>query len=122
LAVAVRPDGPPGGAPNLWHTADRLQSNLVMRWLVHSATMQPGTRMQEYFTDSDSYFKLLAPDARLEMEKLYGRTGLAQLKMLVDFLYSVGPRRITLDPEGRPLEGGPTVLLTDQPQSPKPQE
>jgi len=104
--VAVRPDGPPLGAPNLRIVARRLQADWVRQWLVHSGTIQPGTRMQQYFKDGKSEFATRLPQERAELEKLFGTTAKQQQDLLMDFLYSVGPRRVTLAPDGKILEVG----------------
>ena len=105
--LAVRPEGPSGGAPNLRTVPQRLQPDWVRRWLVHSATILPGTKMLEFFNEGKSFFHQEPPEKRTAMEKLFGYTADQQRDLLIDFLYSAGRRRVTLAPDGKILEGGP---------------
>ncbi len=106
--VAPAPDEPPPGAPNLSRVADRLQRNWVELWLQHPAAMQPGTRMQQYWLQGESHFKPMPQATRHEKEALYGHSAEQQQQYLMDFLYAVGPRRITYSPDGKRLTGRPS--------------
>lgn len=125
--IQMRPDGPPGGAPNLHLVADRLQADWVKQWLVHSNIIQPGTRMQQYFRDMEgrfpaSYFASLPEEERKAKESMYGYTAQQQRDLLMAFLYTVGPRRVTLKPDGEPLAGGPAEPVALDALAPPPVE
>ena len=119
-SVAVRPDGPPGGAPNMRLVAERLQPRWTRKWLTYSDVIQPGTRMQQYFKEGPSHFAAFPPDTRKDKEQIYGYTNEQQSKLLMDFLYTAGPRRLTLSNTGEPLDGQAMPPVELKPLEPPP--
>lgn len=98
--ASVAPQVPPAGAPNLTLTAERLQQSWVRKWLRHARTVQPGTRMQEFWPGGDSFFKPFPDDMRQPKEAIFGATADLQSDVILNFLYTAGPRRLTFNPDG----------------------
>ena len=84
------PLGPVYTAPNLSYTAERLQWNWVDAWLQEPATIQPGTKMPQWFPGGRSAFANYPGDAKQKMHANYGYTGADQRRVLLDFLYTAG--------------------------------
>ncbi len=89
------PAGPVYSAPNLSHTARRLRWDWVDRWLQEPGTMQPGTKMPQWFPDGRSAFANYPGSAKQQMHGTYGYTGPDQRRLLLDFLYEAGVRGYT---------------------------
>ncbi len=104
--VSIAPQKAPEGAPNLMHVAGRLQHQWVRQWLEHAAAIQPGTRMQEFWPHGDSFFKPFPADMRQPKEAIFGQTGQQQKDLMLQFLYSAGPKRITYSTDGSRLGPG----------------
>ena len=102
----ITPEQLADGAPNLLITAARLQPRWVRQWLQFSQRMQPGTRMQEFWVDGKSQFEAYADDKRKELELELGHTVDEQVELMMDFLYTAGPLRMTYDPEGQRIGPG----------------
>lgn len=118
--IEVAPSTPPGGAPNLALTQQRLQREWVSQWLQHAHAIQPGTRMQEFWPNNDSQFGMYPEDMRKPKEAMYGYTAEAQKDLLLDFLYTVGGEKITYSPEGERLEGAPAADIKLEALAPPP--
>ncbi|MCC6579881.1 MAG: c-type cytochrome, partial [Phycisphaeraceae bacterium] len=93
----VTPKEPPAGSPNLVHVAQRLQHRWGRHWLTHATTIQPGTRMQQFWAKDDSFFKPFPPESRKEKEDLFGQTAQEQKDILVAFLYAASRKNLTLN-------------------------
>jgi len=113
--IRIAPNTTPEGAPNLTDTAQRIQRDWMAKWLRYSHTIQPGTRMQEFFQENKTHFEAMgyAEDTIIEKSAMYGHTADAQANLVMDFLYSAGPKRITLTPdlEGKRLSSMPTKMI-----------
>ena len=118
------PLGPVYTAPNLSYTAQRLQWQWVDAWLQEPATIQPGTKMPQWFPGGKSAFVNYPGQAKDKMHATYGYAGADQRRVLLDFLYTAGrsgytpgaerltgaePKKVELKPLSKPepKEGQP---------------
>lgn len=124
-------DVQPEGAPNLSLTVDRLQRQWVGRWIQHPHIMQPGTRMLPQWPEDQSFFKALGFTGEIleQKDKKFGFTFEQQRRILLDFLYTAGHRRITYAQDGTRLSGAPqqkveigNLEVPKEAQPPKPAE
>jgi len=119
---SIAPQKPPAGAPNLSLVAERLQPNWVKQWLYHARSMQPGTRMQEFWPNGDSFYKVFPPEMRKDKEGFLGYTGEQQREYLVQLLYSIGPNKLTYNITGEqmgPNKPDKKIELSRLPEPPK---
>jgi len=104
--------GPVFTAPNLSLAADRLQARWVDHWLQEPNTMQPGTKMPQWFAGGDSAFAKYPASLKGERHELYGYTGAEQRRYLIGFLYDAGRRNFTPGQERLSGIAPPAVELT----------
>ncbi len=95
-------------APNLSLTTRRLRQEWVHGWLQEPGTIQPGTKMPQWFAKGVSAFVSYSEEDRAALEAKYGSTGEEQMQLLMDFIYNAGTLNYTaLQPGG--LSGGSAV-------------
>ncbi len=88
-------------APNLAMTHNRLRQEWVHQWLQEPGSIQPGTKMPQWFAGGASAFGSYSPEDRAALEAKYGETGEAQMQLLMDFVYNAGVKNVTaLQPGG----------------------
>ncbi len=112
------PTGPVYTAPNLSLTARRLQWQWVDSWLQEPATIQPGTKMPQWFPGGQSAFNNYPGQAKDQMHATYGYLGKDQRKLLLDFMYEAG--RTGYTPGAERLTGAESVEV-ELPPLPKPE-
>ena len=119
----LTPSTPAEGAPNLGRIAERLQPGWVINLLQYARRIQPGTRMQEFWTDGKSHFALggLPEDTRRKWESLFGADAAGQRDLLMNFLYTAGPRGLTYNVDGKQIGPGPGLDIELTPLEPLPQ-
>lgn len=78
-------------APDLGMTWKRLRHGWVHHWFQEPATIQPGTKMPQWFPGGNSAFRDYG-ELAVDLESKFGETGVDQMKLLVDFIYLGGER------------------------------
>lgn len=119
-AAAPAPTGPVYSAPNLSLTAWRLQRQWVDHWLQEPATIQPGTKMPQWFPGGQSAFTKFPEQAKQQAHAMYGYTGRDQRDLLMDFVYAAGVRNYT--PGAERLIGGEPAKVELKPLPPPPDQ
>ncbi len=89
------PVGPVYTAPNLSHTAFRLRWDWVDAWMQEPNTIQPGTKMPQWFAGGHSAFSKYPVQVKGPMETKYGYSGEQQREFLMGYLYSAGRWNVT---------------------------
>ncbi len=109
------PTGPVYTAPNLSYTGDRLRWDWVDRWLQEPATIQPGTKMPQWFPDGQSAFSNYPGQVKEQMHAQYGYLGADQRRVLMDFIYEAGRTGYTPGEERLQGEQPKKIELTPLP-------
>ncbi len=93
-------------APNLAMVHSRLRQEWVYRWLQEPGSIQPGTKMPQWFAGGASAFLSYGDADRAALEAKYGQTGEEQMQLLMDYMYNAGVKNVTaLQPGGLSAAG-----------------
>jgi cbb3-type cytochrome oxidase cytochrome c subunit len=82
-------------APNLNLVHRRLRTNWLYAWLREPNTLQPGTKMPQWFPGGLSAFRDFPDEDKVRMGKVYGQGGQEQMDLLLDFMDAAGRRGYT---------------------------
>ncbi len=107
------PTGPVYSGPNLALTGRRLQWRWVDYWLQEPATIQPGTKMPQWFPDQKSAFWRYPGQAKQQAHDKYGYSGEQQRQYLMGFMYEAAKRNHT--PGAKRLRGVEPVEIEFEP-------
>ncbi|MCH7993191.1 MAG: hypothetical protein IIB57_01970 [Planctomycetes bacterium] len=73
----------------------RLRANWLYAWLQKPNSLQPGTKMPQWFPGGMSAFRDFPDEDKVRMNKAYGEDGQGQMDLLLDFMNAAGRRGYT---------------------------
>ncbi len=82
-------------APNLALTHERLRYEWYHQWLQEPGSIQPGTKMPQWFEAGKSAYAAFDAELRDPFEAAFGKTGAEQMRLLLDFVWQAGETNYT---------------------------